>query len=592
LPLDWRETLGTLQTQFQARAAKALGLHHLFVEVADNERHKMSGPFWFAPYTRDIPMVDGRPDFGKWGMSASSGLPWIGPSFREDQAGETFASNDDQRVIRDKSGVVRAVFVPMKLRQGYYCGQPSEEVSAFESLANAASNALAAATDLTEHAFASELTDIFRQPFGGVRYVFGDVPAVPESFIAAGWQAGILQFENGVVIDVPLGEGAPDASHWVFLLHRLGWRRIPGSGLRGGRWAWKDNVEVALEMLTSESVHHPDVRRQFEGISRESYYSVLGTKDVPLDVNLASVFAIQLLLADLTPHVSPEPIPPVHVDYSRESWQTRGLPSIRPATRSDLDGDNATRIGVLVATEVERQTVLKTMRPPGRKRALLQVHCDNNTVYLGRLGAVEVLLCMTAMGSIGRDSSAMVTSELIEEWNLAAALMVGIAFGKDAKKQAIGNVLISDHIIPYEPQRVGPAGNENRGIPIPAGTVLLNRFRNTVKWKFSGPDGRECGFQLGPILSGEKLVDDPSFKEQLFERYPTAIGGEMEGAGVAAAAARKNREWIVVKGICDWGDGTKTSQHQAFAAAASVALVEHIFNQPGVLDALVPPLRS
>lgn len=60
----------------------------------------------------------------------------------------------------------------------------------------------------------------------------------------------------------------------------------------------------------------------------------------------------------------------------------------------------------------------------------------------------------------------------------------------------------------------------------------------------------------------------------------------MEGAGVAAAAERKGREWIVAKAICDWGDGTKTKDHQEFAAAASVSLVEHVLNQVVALDSL------
>jgi nucleoside phosphorylase len=180
----------------------------------------------------------------------------------------------------------------------------------------------------------------------------------------------------------------------------------------------------------------------------------------------------------------------------------------------------------------------------------------------------------------------MVTVEMIQAWELAAVIMVGIAFGKDSAKQAIGNVLVSERIVPYEPQRIGLTSNEDRGSETSAGAVLLNRFRNVVGWCFKAPDGRQCGFQTGPILSGEKLVDNPEFKRKLFERYPTAVGGEMEGAGVAAAAERKHCEWIVVKAICDWGDGTKTKMHQGFAAAASVDLVEHVLNQLGSLDAL------
>jgi nucleoside phosphorylase len=198
----------------------------------------------------------------------------------------------------------------------------------------------------------------------------------------------------------------------------------------------------------------------------------------------------------------------------------------------------------------------------------------------------NVVLCQTAMGAVGRDASTIVTSELIKSWQLSAVILVGIAFGKDSTKQTIGNVLVSDRIINYEPERVGKISSENRGHEPMAGPVLLNRFRNVIGWNFKSPSGQQCGFQIGPILSGEKLVDNLAFKQKLFEKFPTAIGGEMEGTGVAAAADRNCCEWIVAKAICDWGDGTKTKIHQEFAAASSVALVEHVLNQPGALDAL------
>jgi nucleoside phosphorylase len=588
MALDWRETLRTLLTQFEARAARSSGLNHLLVEVADHERDKMAGPGWFARSSHDVKVVDGQLKFEKWGISRFSGLPLVSPSFREAKSHETFDENELHNVIRDSCGVARAVAVPMKLRQGYYCGLPVEEVSGFESLANSAATALAGSSNLNDHPFASDLTDIFRTPRGGVRYVFGEVPDAPRQFLAQGWGAGVLQFENGVLIDVPIAESAPDSSHWLLLLHRLGWRRIAGTGLRAERNAWNGNIEVAFEMLAQDWSQYPDAfSKQFASISKESYYSVLGTKDVPLDVNLASVFAIQALLADLTPEPLIAPTEPESfVDYSGEEWASLAVPLIRTQTHDECKEVCVPRIGILVATEVERLAVLKKMRPPRNKRAVLQVYSGNNTCFVGRLGVTDIVLCMTAMGSVGRDASMMVTVEIIQSWELAAVIMVGIAFGKDSAKQGIGNVLVSDRIIPYEPERVGVNSSEDRGNTILAGTVLLNRFRNVVGWNFKAPNGRRCGFQTGSMLSGEKLVDNDDFKRRLFERYPTAIGGEMEGAGVAAAAARKSREWIIVKAICDWGDGTKTKQHQGFAAASSIDLVEHVLNQVGALDAL------
>ena len=144
-----------------------------------------------------------------------------------------------------------------------------------------------------------------------------------------------------------------------------------------------------------------------------------------------------------------------------------------------------------------------------------------------------------------------------------------------------------ERILSYEPQRLGKEENHNRGEEHKSSAVLLNRFRNVLGWNFTNPSGEQCAHQIGPVLSGEKLVDNPEEKADLFARYPTAIGGEMEGAGFAAAAERRKCEWIVVKAICDWGDGTKQKHHQAFAAAAAVDLLTHVLNQVGALDALI-----
>jgi hypothetical protein len=56
-----------------------------------------------------------------------------------------------------------------------------------------------------------------------------------------------------------------------------------------------------------------------------------------------------------------------------------------------------------------------------------------------------------------------------------------------------------------------------------------------------------CQKHVGPVLSGEKLVDQVALKRSLFDTFPAAIGGEMEGAGLAAAAHRHNIPWIVAK---------------------------------------------
>lgn len=585
MPLHWRDTLLALLPQFQAKASGSTGIFHLMVEVADSERDKMLGPPWFGGLSRTPPVVNGEPQYQRWDCSRFTGLPGVSPSFREPMPGEKFSDSD--RVIRDKSGIVRACFVPPTLRTSYFCGRPSEEVTAFESLANMAALALLDADDLSEHFFASELCDLFRPPHGGVRYVFGEVSEVPTYFIAKGWGAGVLQYENGVLIDLPIGESEPDSTHWMLLLHRLGWKRPKGSPLIAHRACWDGNIEVTFDMLDRDWSGHPkEFAKQFTKISKRSFYSVLGSKDAPIDVHLASAFAVQLLTAELSARVAGVSIAKPVVDYSDEAWNRMECPPVQSVGKNAIKGNHMPQIGIVVATEVERHSVLCRLKPPQSSRSVLQVFEGNNTYYIGRLGATRVVLVMSAMGSVGRDASAIVTSELLEHWDLEAVVMVGIAFGKDAGKQMIGGVLVSERIINYEPERLGAEESLNRGEEHKAGSLLLNRFRNVLGWSFTGPLGVQCSHQIGPMLSGEKLLDNAEKKSALFSRYPTAIGGEMEGAGFAAAAERRKCEWIVVKAICDWGDGTKQKHHQGFAAAAAVDLLTHVLNQVGALDAL------
>jgi nucleoside phosphorylase len=96
---------------------------------------------------------------------------------------------------------------------------------------------------------------------------------------------------------------------------------------------------------------------------------------------------------------------------------------------------------------------------------------------------------------------------------------------------------------------------------------------------------------FGPILSGEKLIDDLDFKNALMDQYPNAIGGEMEGAGLWSAAGRAGKDWILVKGVCDWADGRKNDSFQEMAAASAVSIALHVFEDPHALNGLQKEMR-
>lgn len=272
-------------------------------------------------------------------------------------------------------------------------------------------------------------------------------------------------------------------------------------------------------------------------------------------------------------------------DYVLEEqpWYAPEYPKTRETSHEEAEALRSRIDAVLItATKVELLAVLKPLRPlPDERRALL-VYWGNETYYLGRFGKNLVAVTRCGMGSTGSRSVAYAAPAAQRLWRPRAVIMVGIAFGRDPEEQRIADVIVASEVFSYEPQRLGPNGIVPRG-PTPAtNDLLLNRFEN-ANWKFGRPDGSRCRMIVGPVLSGEKLIDNRNSKNDLFARYPRAVGGEMEGTGLGAAAIRSGTAWILVKGICDWADGQKNDKHQPLAAAAATSLVLDVLSRPTAL---------
>jgi len=215
---------------------------------------------------------------------------------------------------------------------------------------------------------------------------------------------------------------------------------------------------------------------------------------------------------------------------------------------------------------------------------------DVNFYNFGTFGAFEVVhFELIKQASINADAALLSISDAIEEFHPDAVVLVGIAFGKDYGEkgdyyQHIGDILVSEKVIDYESGKVNDNTIQSDGSLPECGRVLLSVFKHRKKEWHYRIGNREARCYFGSMLSGDKVVDDKDFKKQLFDRYPRAIGGEMEGRG-AYAACRKNglTEWVIIKGICDWGDGKKgknKTTNQIIAAKSTVSYLKHVFSNP------------
>jgi len=213
---------------------------------------------------------------------------------------------------------------------------------------------------------------------------------------------------------------------------------------------------------------------------------------------------------------------------------------------------------------------------------------DNKTYYdLGEIGGSRILMVRSEMGSGGVDGSFPTIDDAIRTLDPGAVIMVGIAFGVDPDKQRIGDVLVARQLQGYDLKKVGTdIESEDRAEIVllrddrpSCSPRLLDRFRHgELDWQGAGR-----AFDL--MLSGSSLVDHIDYRDQLKKLVPEAVGGEMEGVGLYAAAHRHKVDWILVKAICDFADGNKKKdkkQRQQLAAANAVAFVTHVLKLGGL----------
>jgi WD40 repeat protein/nucleoside phosphorylase len=272
------------------------------------------------------------------------------------------------------------------------------------------------------------------------------------------------------------------------------------------------------------------------------------------------------------------------------NFTEKSLQDIQPHIKKGL-------ILLVTATETETNALHEKLSPLPNENNIIEVTIENSTYYIGTFGlyAIAHVECLD-MGSGGSSGSTITVINAIPKLDPKFVLMIGIAFGVDEKKQNIGDVLVSKIIIPYDLQRVGINENTHRGPRPEASNKLRNYFNNIRGWSFDLDNEKKATLELCDILSGEKLVDNMDYRDILKSSFPTAKGGEMEGSGLYAACKDKNRDWILVKAICDFADGNKKEdkdKKQALAMQSVLSACLFLFNKELVFnDYEIKPIIS
>jgi len=206
----------------------------------------------------------------------------------------------------------------------------------------------------------------------------------------------------------------------------------------------------------------------------------------------------------------------------------------------------------------------------------------SNEIYLdfGEMKGQKVFVAKSLMGATGDGASFDTVTNAVSDLNPSVIVAVGIAWGaRDNEGQNIGDVLLSTQIRDAQHHKVKDGGTVLRGDILSARGTLIKTFS-------AAAEINKKRVHQGLLLSMETLFDNLDARDAILKAEPTAIGGEMEGSGLLNALRKVERsvDWIVVKGICDWGykknvDHTQKEQDQKYAAREAAELCAATISQ-------------
>ena len=158
---------------------------------------------------------------------------------------------------------------------------------------------------------------------------------------------------------------------------------------------------------------------------------------------------------------------------------------------------------------------------------------------------------------------------------------VGVGYSFDRKKYKLGDVLVSKKISDLRNWKFNKEGEVvNRGEIVDIVDALQNVFCRGLNFdedfEVSKPEppseeARTSKVYSGTYASFAVLMDNKHMRDKFGDAVPEVIGGEMEGGELMQfQKKRKVGGVIVIKGVVDYGDGTKEKGWQFTAAMAAL----------------------
>lgn len=239
-------------------------------------------------------------------------------------------------------------------------------------------------------------------------------------------------------------------------------------------------------------------------------------------------------------------------------------------------------MGLLVPLDEELEAVKEVLEYQE------SIELDGHYYYLFRVPDSDIQVLAVALFAMGNTPAALSVQRLLRSFPLPLISVIGIAGALD-RQLGLGDVVVASEIQqPLREARVEPspdgAGYREHGAStgwraperftrfarnfrhIDACRPRHDDWRERAASRMAREDERYTGpgpiGRVGPIASGDTVVGEESYRQLLLAGNRKLLAVEMEGAGVAEAAAEAECDVLVVRGISDYADERKSTLDQ------------------------------
>ncbi|XP_066019784.1 NLR family CARD domain-containing protein 4-like isoform X2 [Pocillopora verrucosa] len=214
-------------------------------------------------------------------------------------------------------------------------------------------------------------------------------------------------------------------------------------------------------------------------------------------------------------------------------------------------------------------------------------------VYFGSIGEdqdvkLKVALMKCSEGSKVPGGALTVVKNAVTQLRPKAVFSVGHCGGMSQESTKLGDVVVSEKLTTYSYQKVTQDGKKFRGLTTPVSRDIAELIKCAgYGWNppLENPNKSKVEVHCGEVLSGCELVQAEWRREELVKSFPEAIAIETEGEGVFSAAHELKMEWVVIKGISGYADGTEAKETwQTFASVTAASLVVSILKECSIFE--------